>query len=122
MQTKNIVSNNLKEFVLQLEAAVKEGYAVVEESVDFQAGYWKCFAQKDIVMTIDPEKSHKISDRGKEAVINSLQESIVLDAKQATEMLDNPSEPNETLKEIIEDKPVPPPTVEFVAKKRGKKQ
>lgn len=35
---KNIVSNNLKEFVLGLEQAAKDGYSVVEESVDFHAG------------------------------------------------------------------------------------
>jgi uncharacterized protein (DUF1778 family) len=84
MQTRNIVSNNLKEFVLQLEAAVKEGYAIVEESVDFHAGYWKTMVRKE------------------ERVVAS---GAVFEMPygQAVEMLDNPEEPNEALKELLNE-------------------
>lgn len=92
MNVKNIVSNNLKEFVLQLQATVKEGYAVVQESVDFQAGYFKCFAQK--------EETHH------EVVMDTL-------VQQAVETFDKIAETG-AAKEV-------PPTVELVAKKRGKK-
>ena len=90
---KNIVSNNLKEFVLGLEAAVKDGYSVVEETVAYEAGYFKVLTKKDrLVVEVEvPEDIAGIA---------------VLNSAAALEMLDNSSEPNEKLKEILElDKP-----------------
>lgn len=80
---KNIVSNNLKEFVLGLEAAVKEGYSVVEESVDFNTGYFKVLTKQD-------------------RLVAQVEMPAVIGADVAVALLDNPGEPNEKLKEILE--------------------
>lgn len=80
---KNIVSNNLREFVLGLEQAVKEGYSVVEESVAFESGFWKVLTKQD-------------------RLVAQVEMPAVIGADVAVVLLDNPNEPNEKLNEALE--------------------
>lgn len=108
MQTKNVVSNNLKEFVLGLEAAVKEGYSVVEESVAFESGFWKVLTKKEEASSLEDFVDELIKeDPSFSDKIESARMTLtVLNSSDALEMLDNHGEPNEKLKEILEFSPV----------------
>ena len=72
MQVKNVVSNVLVDFVLELEKAVSQGYKVVPESVAFESGYWKTKTEKEGVVEVkyDPANTVVIVD-GEKIEINA---------------------------------------------------